>query len=91
VPALSHQARRTCNCREKNKCPLKGNCLSEGIIYQAKVTFESKTKTCVRLTATEFRQGLETIRCRSTMKNTTTTQNLANTSGSLKANNNTTS
>ena len=49
------QAGRTCNCRKKDECPLEGNCLSKGIVYQAKVTSESKTKTYVGLTATEFK------------------------------------
>jgi len=67
------QAGRTCNCRKKDKCPLEGNCLSKGIVYQAKATSESKTR-----------------RCRSTRKCTRTTQNLANTSGRVKVNSNTT-
>ena len=32
------QATKTCNCRKKDECPLKGTCLSEGVIYQATVT-----------------------------------------------------
>ena len=37
--------RKTCNCRNPNKCPLKGQCLRESIIYQATVTtYESNCK-----------------------------------------------
>ena len=49
------QAGRTCNCRKRDKCPLEGNCLSKGIIYQAKVTSLRNTETYVGLTATEFK------------------------------------
>ena len=27
-----------CNCRQKDQCPLQGNCLMESVIYRAKVT-----------------------------------------------------
>ena len=49
------QAERACNCRKKDECPLQGNCLSKGIVYQAQVTSASKTETYVGLTATEFK------------------------------------
>ena len=49
------QAERACNCRKKEECPLEGNCLSKGIVYQAQVTSASKTETYVGLTATEFK------------------------------------
>ena len=29
---------RTCNCRDKPLCPLKGKCLQEGVVYKAIVT-----------------------------------------------------
>ena len=50
------QAReRACNCWKKEQCPLEGNCLSKGIVYQAQVTSAKKTETSVGLTATEFK------------------------------------
>ena len=49
------QAERACNCRKKEECPLEGNCLSKGIVYQAQVMSASKTETYVGLTATEFK------------------------------------
>ena len=32
------QNTRMCNCRKKNECPLKGECLQKEIVYQATVT-----------------------------------------------------
>ena len=29
---------RTCNCKQKDSCPLEGNCLSDNLVYQATVT-----------------------------------------------------
>ena len=29
---------KTCNCRQKNNCPLNGNCLQSSVVYQATVT-----------------------------------------------------
>ena len=50
------QATKTCNCRKKDECPLKGTCLSEGVIYQATVTsLNNHTETYVGLTATNFK------------------------------------
>ena len=49
------QAETACNCRKKDECPLEGNCLSKGIVYQAQVTSASKTETYIGLTATEFK------------------------------------
>ena len=46
------------NCRDRAKCPLKGNCLAEGIIYQANVTTteETNTKQYIGMTANNFKQ-----------------------------------
>ena len=50
------QATKTCNCRKKDECPLKGTCLSEGVIYQATVTsLNNRSETYVGLTATNFK------------------------------------
>jgi len=50
------QATTTCNCRKKEECPLKGACLSEGVIYQAVVTTpNNRTKTYVGLTTTNLK------------------------------------
>ena len=36
-PADNTNANRSCNCRQKNACPLKGNCLQSSVNYQATV------------------------------------------------------
>ena len=33
---------RTCNCRNKSKCPLGNDCLADKIVYQAEVITEDK-------------------------------------------------
>lgn len=46
---------KPCNCREPDKCPLKGLCLTKEVVYQATVTTAESTETYVGLTATEFK------------------------------------
>ena len=46
---------KTCNSRNKNDCPLEGECLQNEIVYQATVTTREKNETYVDLTATEFK------------------------------------
>lgn len=48
---------RTCNCRQKDQCPLDGNCLAESLIYQATVTRQdNKTdETYIGLCETNFK------------------------------------
>ena len=36
---------KTCNCRQKNTCPLDGNCLQSSVIYQATVTRQDNNTT----------------------------------------------
>ena len=47
-----------CNCRKKNDCPLKNNCLTQSIVYNANVTTESDTtgKNYIGLTEGTFKQ-----------------------------------
>ena len=49
------QTVKTCNCRNKNDCPLEGECMQKEIVYQATVTTSEKNETYVGLTATEFK------------------------------------
>ena len=54
---------RTCNCRKKELCPLNGECLKSGIVYQATVTEkrrnkEDKIETYIGLTSTSFKARL---------------------------------
>ena len=48
---------RACNCRRRDQCPLNGQCLQKGIIYQAKVIADnsSKAETYIGLTETTFK------------------------------------
>ena len=46
-----------CNCRKKNECPVPGECLKQGVIYQAEVCREdNKVDTYVGLAATSFKE-----------------------------------
>ena len=36
-----NQNKKNCNCRKLEDCPLEGNCLTESLIYQAKINQES--------------------------------------------------
>lgn len=40
-----------CNCRDKNQCPMKGDCLKNDIIYQATVTSHYSMETDSGLTS----------------------------------------
>jgi len=44
-----------CNCRNKNLCPLNGDCRSKSLIYQATVSSNNHTETYVGLTKGEFK------------------------------------
>ena len=48
---------KTCNCRQKNTCPLDGNCLQSSVIYQATVTRKdhNTTETYIGLTENDFK------------------------------------
>ena len=46
---------KACNCRNKNDCPLQGECLQKEIVYQATVTAHEEKETYVGLTATAFK------------------------------------
>ena len=51
------QNKKTCNCRQKNTCPLEGNCLQSSVIYQATVTRNDNntTETYIGLTENDFK------------------------------------
>ena len=48
---------KTCNCRQKNNCPLNGNCLRPSVVYQATVTRNDNntSETYIGLTETDFK------------------------------------
>ena len=56
-PKPTPKTTKNCNCRQKNACPLNGNCLQTSVIYQASVTRKdnNKTETYIGLTENEFK------------------------------------
>ena len=83
--APQEQATTTCNCRKKAECPLKGACLSEGVIYQATVTSpNNRTETYVGLTTTSFKRRWRNHQM-SFNNEKGTVLNSVNTSGNWKA------
>ena len=48
---------KTCSCRQKNTCPLNGNCLQSSLTYQATITRKdnSTTETYIALTENGFK------------------------------------
>ena len=42
-----------CNCRKKNECPLKNNCLTSSVVYNANVTTENDTTGKIYIGLTE--------------------------------------
>ena len=55
---------KNCNCRQKNACPLNGNCLQTSVIYQASVTRKDNntTETYIGLTENEFKVRYSSLR-----------------------------
>ena len=49
--------KKTCNCRQKNACPLNGNCLQSSVIFQATITCKDNnmTETYIGLTENNFK------------------------------------
>ena len=56
IAAATIDNNKTCNCRQKNTCPLGGNCLQSSVIYQATVTRKDNntTETYIGLTENDF-------------------------------------
>lgn len=48
-------ADKSCNCRNKNLCPLQGKCLTPNVIYNAEVKSQDKSKTYIGLTEPPFK------------------------------------
>ena len=57
VPADHTKNNKTCNCRQKNTCPLNGHCLQSSVIHQATVTRSDNntTETYIGLTENDFK------------------------------------
>ena len=76
------QANKTCNCRKRDECLLKGTCLSKDIINQATVmSSNNKSETYVGLTATEFKTRWRNHQTSFKNEKCKTTPNLVNMSG----------
>ena len=56
-PSLESAKTKLCNCRKKGECPLNGQCLTSGVVYQAKIRRKDNDKfeTYVGLTADNFK------------------------------------
>ena len=46
---------RQCNCRSKNSCPLNGKCLTESLLYSAKIETPSENFTFIGMTEGSFK------------------------------------
>ena len=47
---------RTCNCRQADKCPTSGNCLTKSVVCQAEVISDNgETKAYIGVTSNEFK------------------------------------
>ena len=85
--AASIDNNKTCNCRQKNTCPLDGNCLQSLVIYQATVTLKDNNTTAKstldsqRITS---KRDTETSPHHSATRNTESPPNSASISGPLK-------
>ena len=47
-----------CNCQQRDKCSIPGNCLAKSVIYQAEVTThdDQEIKKYIGMTANDFKQ-----------------------------------
>ena len=52
----SDQIDNSCNCRNKNACPLEGNCNTRNIVYQAEVMAPQTTEKYIGLCDTTFKE-----------------------------------
>ena len=50
-----HQQQKPCNCRQKDQCPLKGECLATCVVYKAEVTHGCETEVYYGQCETEFK------------------------------------
>ena len=51
----SFQQAKSCNCKNKNICSLKGSCRKQSIIYQADISHGNTRKNCIGCSETEFK------------------------------------
>ena len=51
----TEQQQQTCNCRQKSECPLNGNCLESGLVYQATIETDDTTQKYIGLAEGDFK------------------------------------
>ena len=56
----SDQIDNSCNCRNKNACPLEGNCNTRNIVYQPEVTTPQTTEASLDCVTQHSRNATET-------------------------------
>ena len=50
---IKEEQKKLCNCRNRTLCPLQGNCLQKGVVYQATVTQTNTTREDIYIGITE--------------------------------------
>jgi hypothetical protein len=81
------QPERMCNCRSKPDCPLKGECLSNNVIYQATVKTNDTKETYIGLTGDRFKTRFNNHTCSFRDNNKRNSTELSKHIWSLKDNN----
>ena len=76
-PQPQDKGKKTCNCRNKQECPLEGECLVSDVVYQATVKTQNAQEMYIGLTSNYFK----TTRCHLGTLRGKTRQNSANTCG----------
>ena len=54
---------KNCNCRNKNSCPLEGDCNVRNIVYQAEVVTPQSTETYIGICDTTFKERYKNHTC----------------------------
>ena len=62
-PSNPLEETNNCNCRNKNSCPLEGNCNVRNIIYQAEVVTPQSRETYIGLCDTTFKERYRNHTC----------------------------
>ena len=65
---------KTCNCKERNECPVNGSCLTSGVIYKATVSHNSKNMVYIGSTGRKFKtrynEHIQSFKNKSKMEST---------------------
>ena len=77
----------SCNCRQKENCPLPNKCQAESVIYQATVTSNNSTKQYIGLTANPFKKRFDVHKNSFNDKENRNSTDLSNHIWNLKDNN----